>query len=113
MPLSKEKNAVVHSGKKEPNHVYSQNDEVIMSVDNFADLGIVRTASAMYSDQCHSIASKATQIADAIRRIFRTTVREFLWLVFPYYVTTGYQLLFSVCSPILISDITITTIERA
>ena len=79
MPFSKEKNVVLHCGKKPPNHVYTLYDEVIASTDNVAYLGIVRTASAIYSDQCHSIASKAAKTANAIRRIFHTRAIELLW----------------------------------
>ena len=68
-----------------------------MSVDNVADLGIVRTASAMYSDQCHSTASKATKTANAIHRIFRTRARKFSWPVFQYYVLP----IINYCSPVL------------
>ena len=75
MPLSKEKNIVLLCGKKQTNHVYTLYDEVIVSVDNIADLGLVRTACAMYSDQCHSIASKAVKTANAIRRILHTRAR--------------------------------------
>ena len=59
--------------------IYTLSDEVIVSVDNVANLGIVGTASAMYSDQCHSKASKAAKTANAIRRMFRTRTRELLW----------------------------------
>ena len=47
-----------------------------MSVDNVDDLGIVKTASAMNSDQCQSTASKAAKTANVIRRIFCTRARE-------------------------------------
>ena len=115
MPLSKEKNVVLHCGKKQPNRVYTLYDEVIVSVDNVADLGIVRTASAMYSDQCHSLASKAAKTVNAIRRIFRIPEQENSYGLLS---STTYQYLLPIInycspvwSPILISDIT--TIERA
>ena len=76
LPLSKGKNVVLHCGKKQPNHVYTLYDEVTVSVDHIADLRRVRSACAMYSDQCHSIASKAVKTANAISRIFRTRTRE-------------------------------------
>ena len=79
-----------------------------MSVDNIADLGIVRTASALYSDLCYSKASKAAKTA--IRRIFRTRARELLWPAFQYYVLPIINYCSPVWSPILISDITI--VER-
>ena len=60
----------------------------------------------MYSDQCHSIASKAAKTANAIRRIFRTRVRELLWPAFQYYVLPIINYCPPVWNPILISDIT-------
>ena len=82
----------------------------IVSVDNVADLGMVRTASAMYSDQCHPMASKAAKTANAIRRILRTRARELLWPAFQYYVLPIINYCSPVWSLILISDIT--TVER-
>ena len=55
----------------------------IVSVDNIAELRIVKAASAMYLDHCHCIATKAAKTANAVRRMFRT--RALLWPAFQYY----------------------------
>ena len=67
----------------------------------------------MYSDQCHSIASKAAKTTNAIRRIFRTRVRELLWPAFQYYILPIINYCYPVWSPILISDIvTVEHVQR-
>ena len=95
-------------GKKQQNHAYTLFDEVIESVDNVSDLGIVTTTSAMYSVQYHSIASKTAKETNGIRRNFRIRVKKLFWPAFQHHVPSIVNYCLPVWNPILISDIAIT-----
>ena len=99
-PLSIEKCGVLHCGAEQPNRVYYIKGSVLKSVDNFKDLGVVRSTAANHTGhyQAHyqQVAAKAAQVSGSIRRIFRSRSRELLWPAFQIYVLP----LLMQCSPV-------------
>ncbi len=86
MPLSVDKCGVLHYGNNQPNHSYHLNGRVMPTVTSFRDLGVVRSNTAAYSEQCQALRLKAGRTANAIRRAFSLGARELLWPAFQYYV---------------------------
>jgi hypothetical protein len=52
MPLSVDKCGVLHYGNNQLNHSYHLNGHVMPTVTSFRDLGVVRSNTATYSEQC-------------------------------------------------------------
>jgi hypothetical protein len=85
MPLSVDKCGVLHNGNNQPNHSYHLNRHVMPTLNSFRDLGVVRSNTAAYSEQCQALRLKAGRTANAIRRAFSLGARELLWPAFQYY----------------------------
>jgi hypothetical protein len=75
------------------------------TVTSFRDLGVVRSNSAAYSDQCQALCLKAGRTANAFRRAFSLGARELLWPAFQYYVLPSLMYCSSVWSPYLQADV--------
>jgi hypothetical protein len=105
MPLSVDKCGVLHYGNNQPNHSYHLNGHVMPTVTSFRDLGVVRSNTAAYSEQCQALRLKAGRTANAIRRAFSLGARELLWPAFQYYVLPSLMYCSSVWSPYLQADV--------
>ena len=68
----------------------------LTAIDTTTDLGITRTSDSAYSKHCEVVASKATKVAGAIRKIVRSRVPQLMWPAFQYYVLP----IVSYCSPV-------------
>ena len=59
MPLSLDKSGVLHCSKNNPNLSYVLNGHTLPKIDQFKDLGILRTINTSYSDHiAHIVASR-------------------------------------------------------
>ena len=86
MPLSIDKCGVMHCGHNQPNHVYYIHGSIIQSIDQFKDLGVIRSQDASYSGHCESVVNKANKMAGLLRRVFKSRSKEMMWPAFIYYV---------------------------
>jgi hypothetical protein len=97
----------MHCGYHQPLHDYHIGNTKLQTVDNFADLGVRRTACGGYSGHSEALAAKAARISGAIRRAFRSRSRELLWPAFTYYVLPVLMYLSQAWSPKLKKDIAV------
>ena len=96
MPLSVEKNAVVHCGNNQPNFKYTLNNRSIPVVNSVTDLGVVRSTSSANTEHCQAAISKASRAAHAIHRAFSSRDRVLLWSTFQFFVLP----IIMYCSPV-------------
>ena len=72
VPFAIEKSCVVHCGKNQPNHNNTLCGLPMASVGKIADLGVIRSSNASYSEQYQAITAKAMRIIKVIRRSIST-----------------------------------------
>jgi ribonuclease P/MRP protein subunit RPP40 len=96
MPLSVQKSAVMHCGKRQPYHNYILSKQPMATADSITDLGVIRTTAPKYSEHCQAVALKAAKTANAICRAFRCRAKELMWPAFSIYVLP----IITYCSPV-------------
>ena len=105
MPLSIQKCAVMHCGKTQRLHTYVIKGKLLMCVDSFKYLGLVRTSS--YSKHCEMIAARANRAAGAMQRAFQLKAPQLLWSALQSYVAPIAMYCSQVWSPLLHQDINV------
>jgi hypothetical protein len=96
MPISFEKTAVMHCGSNQPKNVYELNDQPIIVVENYKDLGVYMSSDSKFSVQYEKVVSKAAKAAYAIRRIFKSRQQRLMWPAFQAYILP----IITYCSPV-------------
>ena len=104
MPLTIEKCAVLHGGRKQPRHEYVLQGRSLASVDSFKDLGLVRTSDSSYTTHCETAAASASRAAGAIRRAFQLKAPQLLWPAFQSYVAPVAMYASQAWNPLLRKD---------
>jgi ribonuclease P/MRP protein subunit RPP40 len=105
MPLSDEKCAVMHCGKRQPKRTYMLNGQHLATVASVNDLGVIRTPGFISTEQCTTVACKASRAANCIRRSFSYGSRKLLWPAFQAYVLPTLMFCASSWAPCLLRDI--------
>ena len=86
MPLSLEKCAVLYCGSNNPHLDYYCNEQLLSSISQFRDLGVLRSSDVIYAAHPGTVVTKANKVASAILRAFRTRDPSILWHAFKSYV---------------------------
>ena len=86
MPLSLEKSAVLYCGSNNPHWDYYCNGQLLSSISQFKDLGVLRSSDVIYVAQPETVVRKTNKVAGAILRAFRTRNLSILWQAFKSYV---------------------------
>ena len=58
-PLSIKKSSVLHCGRNQPSHAYTLCGLPTIRMGKILNLGVIRSLSASYKDQCQAVAAKA------------------------------------------------------
>ena len=90
-------------------NVYYIEGEVLTSIDNFNDLGVICSATTShaghYKAYYQQVITKAAQVSRLIRRTFRSMAKELLWTVFEIFLILILMQCSPIWSPILKRDI--------
>ena len=86
MPLSLEKCAVLYCSSKNPHRDYYCNGQLLLSISQFKDLGVLRSSDVIYAAYPGAVVTKSKKMAGAILRAFRTRDPSILWQAFKSYV---------------------------
>ena len=86
MPLSLDKNLVLHCGHNNPRHVYSLFGEDLKQMETLADLEVARSKDCSYHDHHLNVVKKGCRAAGAILHAFTTRDPAFLWPAYKLYV---------------------------
>jgi hypothetical protein len=86
MPLSIDKNMVLHCGSKNPKHRYILGGHLMSSVKQFEDLGVLRSEITPYADHIVQTSAEYARMSGLVRRTFRSCDRNLLWSAFQTYI---------------------------
>ena len=101
MLLSLNKSGELHYGKNNPYLSYVLNGHTLPTIDQFKDLGILRTINTSYSDHIAHIVASSSWLFGALLHVFRCREPALLWSAFQTYVKPILMYASLVWSPIL------------
>lgn len=95
---------VMHFGKKNPKYQYSMNGDVISTVTEEKDLGVVFSDNLSFSKYICNSAAKANRILGLIKRSFNYITKESFLVLYKSYVRPHLEYCVQVWSPYLQKD---------
>ena len=102
MPLLLPKCQCLHPGRKNINHVFSLGAAAVSVVNQYTDLGLLRTSDFFYTELISSVVDNALRCSGMLLRAFSLRQRAFMLKLFITYVRPIVEYASSVWNPTLI-----------